>query len=94
MILGKGELKNNLERYINENNLEKNVKIKDYVENPYPFIRQADLFVLSSKFEGLPNVLLESLTLNKFIISSNCQTGPKEILMNGKGGFFISSWKL
>ncbi len=89
VILGKGELKNNLERYINENNLEKNVKIKDYVENPYPFIRQADLFVLSSKFEGLPNVLLESLTLNKFIISSNCQTGPKEILMNGKGGFLF-----
>lgn len=45
--------------------------------------------LLTSKFEGLPNVLLEALTLNKFIISSDCPTGPNEILDNGKGGFLF-----
>ena len=45
--------------------------------------------MLSSKFEGLPNVLLESLVLNKFVISSNCSTGPSEILDNGKGGLLF-----
>ena len=45
--------------------------------------------VLSSKYEGLPNVLLEALALNKFVISTNCPTGPNEILLNGKGGFLF-----
>ena len=56
---------------------------------------QADIFVLSSSFEGLPNVLLESLVLNKYIISSNCRTGPNEILLNGKGGdlFRVGDYK-
>ena len=54
-----------------------------------PYIKQADLFILSSKFEGLPNVLLESITLKKMIISSSCPTGPKEILSYGKGGLLF-----
>ena len=44
---------------------------------------------MSSLYEGLPNVLLESLSLKKFIISSNCPTGPKEILDRGKNGFLF-----
>ena len=89
-IIGKGKLKKKkLQGYINFNNLRKYVRIIDYVDNPYPFIKQTNLFVLSSKFEGLPNVLLESLVLKKFIISSDCRTGPKEILLNGKGGFLF-----
>ena len=44
---------------------------------------------MSSLYEGLPNVLLESQVLKKFIISTNCPTGPKEILMNGKAGFLF-----
>jgi glycosyltransferase involved in cell wall biosynthesis len=49
----------------------------------------SDLFVLSSLYEGLPNVLLEALVLKKFIISSNCPTGPREILKNGKYGLLF-----
>ena len=45
--------------------------------------------VLTSIYEGLPNVILEALTLNKFVISSNCPTGPAEILDNGKGGLLF-----
>jgi len=44
---------------------------------------------LSSKFEGLPNVLLEAQYLKKIIISTDCPTGPKEILLNGKAGFLF-----
>ena len=44
---------------------------------------------MSSIYEGLPNVLLEALVLKKFIISSDCRTGPKEILNNGKGGYLF-----
>ena len=47
------------------------------------------MFILTSKFEGLPNVLLESLVLKKFVISTNCPTGPSEILSKGKGGILI-----
>ena len=52
-------------------------------------MNKADLFILSSKFEGLPNVLLEAQTLKKYIISTNCPTGPKEILSNGSLGDLI-----
>jgi len=44
---------------------------------------------LTSLYEGLPNVLLEALTLKKFVISSDCPTGPKEILLNGRGGYLF-----
>ena len=75
--------------YINRNKLNTMVKINRRINNPYPLIKRSDILLLSSKFEGLPNVLLEALALNKFIISSNCPTGPKEILDNGKGGLLF-----
>ncbi len=90
LIIGDGIEKDNLDKYIKENNLSKFVKIKNYLENPYPFISKSDLFILSSKYEGLPNVLLEAAVLKKFIISTDCPTGPKEILNNGKGGFLFN----
>ena len=48
-----------------------------------------DILVHTAKFEGLPNVLLEAAVLKKFIISTNCPTGPSEILLNGKGGELV-----
>ena len=90
MIIGDGEEKKNLVDYIIKNNLRNIVKIKSFIKNPYPYILKSELFILTSKYEGLPNVLLEASALNKFIISTNCPTGPKEILNNGKGGFLIN----
>jgi len=89
IILGEGPLRKNLEEFILLNGLKKKVSFKNFQENPYPIIKESDLFILSSKYEGLPNVLLESIVLKKFIISSSCPTGPKEILLNGKGGLLF-----
>ena len=86
MIIGKGEKKNNLIEFIKKNKLQKKIKILPFKSNPYPYLKQAEVFILSSKFEGLPNVLLEAQVLKKYIISSNCPTGPKEILNNGRSG--------
>ena len=95
LIIGEGDQKLNLHSYIKENNLEKIVKIKDRMENPFPYVAKSEIVILSSKFEGLPNILLEALALKKFIISSDCPTGPSEILDSGKGGllFKVGSFK-
>jgi glycosyltransferase involved in cell wall biosynthesis len=49
----------------------------------------ADVFILTSKYEGNPNILLETAILKKLIISTDCNTGPREILQNGKNGFLV-----
>mgnify|MGYP006088005759 CR=1 FL=1 len=90
VIIGRGKLHKKLSEYILQNNLNQFIKIIDFVDNPFPLLKQAELFILSSKYEGLPNVLLEALTLKKFIISSKCPTGPQEILLNGKGGLLFN----
>ena len=89
LIIGRGEEEENLKNFIKIKKLNKFVKIKNTQKNPYKFINQADIFILSSKYEGLPNVLLEAAALKKFIISTDCPTGPREILNNGKGGFLF-----
>ena len=74
---------------LNNNNLNGLVRLVKFTNNPYNLINSSDIFILSSLYEGLPNVLLESQVLKKFIISTDCPTGPKEILMNGKAGFLF-----
>ena len=86
LILGKGIKYNNLKNYIFKNNLQNIVKLLGYKSDPYIYLKESDIFVLTSKYEGLPNVLLEAQFLKKYIISSDCPTGPKEILLNGKAG--------
>ena len=86
LIIGVGYKEKLLKKYILENKLKGIVKLIGYKKNPESYIRIADVFVLSSIYEGLPNVLIETLSLKKYIISSNCPTGPKEILNNGKYG--------
>ena len=69
IILGKGKNFDFLSKYINLNNLGKFIKLQGYKKNPYPYLKKADTFILSSKFEGLPNVVLEAQFLknNHFI---------------------------
>ena len=86
LIVGTGYNEKKLKDYILENELDKNVKLIGYKSNPEDYIKISDLFVLSSIYEGLPNVLIEAQNLKKYIISTDCPTGPKEILKKGKCG--------
>ena len=86
LIIGRGKNKKKMFEFIRKNNLKNFVKIIGFQLNPYKYLNMADILVLTSKFEGLPNVMLEAVCLKKFVISTNCPTGPKEILMNGAGG--------
>ena len=95
VILGSGNQKNVIKNTIYKYKLDKKIKMVSYKNNPYPYIKQSDILVLCSLHEGLPNVLIESAVLKTFVISSNCETGPKEILLNGKAGalFKVSNSK-
>ena len=95
LIIGYGKNEGLLNSFVKKNKLTNQVKIVNFKKNPFPYLKRSDLFILSSTFEGLPNVLLEALVLKKFVISSNCPTGPKEILLNGKLGdlFQIGDYK-
>jgi glycosyltransferase involved in cell wall biosynthesis len=89
LIIGQGINKNLLENFVTNNKLASKVKLIGYRKNSLNFINKSDLFILSSRYEGLPNVLLEAVCLKKFVISSDCSTGPREILSNGKGGLLF-----
>ena len=91
VILGSGQEEHVLKEYIQKNYLNKFVKIISYKKNPFKYIRQSNVFILPSKFEGSPNILLEAACLKKLLISSNCKTGPKRILSNGKGGYLYQT---
>ena len=91
LIAGDGPEKNNIKNFIIKNKLIKNVKLMNYLENPYPYLKLSDILILTSNYEGLPNVLLEAQTLKKTIISSDCPSGPKEILKNGKYGYLFKT---
>ena len=80
VILGEGPFRERLEKLIEELGIEKDVYLPGFVQNPYKFLRETDLFVLSSRYEGLPNVLIEALYLRVPTLSTNCKSGPKEIL--------------
>ena len=79
-IIGDGELKNNLELIIDNLKLKDRVKLLGRQNNPYKFLDKADCFVFGSNHEGFPNVLLEALACGLPIISTDCQSGPREIL--------------
>jgi|GEM_PF-176702 glycosyltransferase involved in cell wall biosynthesis len=85
-IIGDGPSKDELEAKVKEKKLDKNILFLGNKTNPFIWIKNSKIFILSSKFEGLPTVLIESMAMNTFIISSNCKTGPKEILKDGGCG--------
>lgn len=89
ILIGYGVNKKLLENFVRDNNLKNQIKVLNYQTNPYKFIKKTDILILCSIYEGLPNVILEALTLKKFVISSDCPTGPKEILESGKFGYLF-----
>ena len=89
IILGEGPDRPELESLVRELKLENSVKLPGFVDNPYAYLNYANVFVLSSKWEGLPTVLIEALAFGKAIVSTNCKSGPDEILQNGEFGALV-----
>lgn len=80
LILGKGEMENDLKELAQKLGIQKSVKFLGYLKNPHRILNYCDIFVFSSIVEGLGNVLLEALAFDKAIISTDCDAGPREIL--------------
>ncbi len=89
VILGDGDERENLESLVKQLGLSAAVDMPGFVENPYSYLSRASIFVLSSVSEGLPNALLEALALKVPIVSTDCVTGPREILREGKDGILV-----
>ncbi len=86
LILGEGEERPRLESLVQELGLERDVSMPGFVENPFSYMRRASVFVLSSLWEGFPNVLGEALACGCPVVSTDCPSGPAEILDNGRYG--------
>ena len=80
IIIGEGKLKKELEEIINIRNLQKRVHLLGKKENPFKYIKHSNIFILSSQGEGFPNVLVEAMICNTPVISTDCISGPREIL--------------
>ncbi|MFC6803526.1 glycosyltransferase [Deinococcus caeni] len=90
-IIGEGSQRKALESLIKDLNLSESVSLLGFKMNPYVYMKETDVFVLSSLFEGLPTVLIEAQLLGKPIISTDCDSGPREILDNGKFGSLVQT---
>lgn len=89
IIIGEGSLRKNLINLSKKLKVNKSIWLPGIISNPYPYLKKADVFVLSSRLEGLPNVLIEAMALGKTVISTNCRYGPSEIIGNNKWGYLI-----
>ena len=91
VILGWGpELeKQKLEALIDELDVKADVDLPGYVNNPFSYMSRSAVFALSSRWEGLPFVLVEAMSVGTPVVSTNCESGPAEILDNGKYGTLV-----
>jgi len=78
-----------LEALVRKLGLEQEVSLPGFVTNPYAYLTRASLFVLSSGWEGLPTVLIEALFCDTSVISTDCPSGPREILRDGQYGQLV-----
>jgi glycosyltransferase involved in cell wall biosynthesis len=89
IIVGDGDQKSELVNLISKLNLNKNVKIIAWVKDTEKFFIKSKVFILTSLYEGLGNVLIDSINNEVPCISTDCKSGPSEILLNGKGGYLV-----
>lgn len=89
IILGEGELRELVEQKIDELGIKDDVLLPGFIQNPFSYMARADCFVLSSDREGLPGVLIQALGCGTTAVSTDCKSGPSEILDGGKYGTLI-----
>jgi glycosyltransferase involved in cell wall biosynthesis len=89
MILGEGEERNRLQTLIRELGLEQHAVLVGFVKNPFAFLARARVFVLCSDWEGLPGALIQALACGTPVVATDCDSGPREILQDGRFGRLV-----
>lgn len=89
LILGQGVEREKLEAKVAELGVGDDVSLPGFASNPYAYMARAAVFTLSSRFEGLPTVLIEALACGTQVVSTDCPSGPYEILADGKYGWLV-----
>lgn len=89
LILGEGHLKEELENLAKRLEVQSDVRFLGFQKNPYVYMRHADLLVLSSAWEGFGNVLVEAMACECPVVSTDCMSGPREILKDGECGLLV-----
>ena len=88
-VLGEGPERPALESLARELGVAERVALPGFRANPYPWYRRAAVVALSSRFEGMPNVLLEAMALGRPVVATDCPTGPAEVLEGGRLGRLV-----
>lgn len=89
VILGTGPLESNLKSLAAELEISDHVYFAGFKSNPFPYFRSAEVFALSSRFEGMPNVLIQAMALGTKVVSTDCKSGPRECLKQGVWGALV-----
>ena len=90
VIGGDGKERKNLEKLSLDLNIGQRIKFTGYKSTPEDYMSKAGIYILSSKFEGFPNALLEAMAMGTPVISSNCKSGPADIIVEGHNGLFFN----
>lgn len=90
-VLGVGEEKESLERIAREVQIADRVDFVGWQDNPRQWLQRSDIFVLSSRWEGMPNVLLEAMSMGIPTVATDCPTGPRLLLDNGRVGKLVAN---
>jgi glycosyltransferase involved in cell wall biosynthesis len=89
IILGEGQLREELEALAGMLKIREDVEFRGFVKNPFPYMRSCTIYVLSSRFEGLPGALIQAMACGAPAISTDCPSGPSEIIEAGYNGFLV-----
>jgi glycosyltransferase involved in cell wall biosynthesis len=90
MVLGEGHERPELEALSRELGVAADVELPGFLDNPFPYVKRAAVFVLSSRYEGMPNALLQAMAFGTPVVSTDCPGGPREVLQGGRFGRLVS----